>query len=70
MKIDIRQIKYLNNTVEGDHREIKRITNPMMGFKAFQTAEAILYGIELYQMLKHVNAKNCTAFEQFYALAA
>ena len=44
----------------------------MMGFKAFHSAEATLSGIELYRMLKkgqHVNAKNSTAFEQFYALA-
>ena len=73
MQIDIRQIKYLNNIVEQDHRGIKRITKPMMGFKAFHSAEGTLAGIELYRMLKkgqHVNAKNSTAFEQFYALAA
>jgi putative transposase len=73
MQIDIRQIKYLNNIVEQDHRGIKRITNPMMGFKAFHSAEATLAGIELYSMLKkgqYTAAKNMTAFEQFYALAA
>ena len=73
MPIIIRQIKYLNNIVEQDHRSIKRITNPMMGFKSFHSAEATLAGIELYHMLKkcqHVDGKNSTAFEQFYALAA
>ena len=73
MQITIRQIKYLNNIVEQDHRGIKRITNPMMGFKAFYSATATLAGIELYHMLKkgqHVNGKNSAAFEQFYALAA
>lgn len=73
MQITIRQIKYLNNIVEQDHRGIKRITNPMMGFKTFNSAEATLAGIELCRMLKkgqHVNAKNSAAFEQFYALAA
>ena len=73
MKINIRQIKYLNNIVEQDHRGIKRITNQMMGFKAFHSADATLAGIELYRMLKkgqHVNANNTFAFEQFYALAA
>jgi putative transposase len=73
MQINVRQIKYLNNIVEQDHRGIKRITNPMMGFKAFYSAEATLAGIELYRMLRkgqHINAKNSTAFEQFYALAA
>jgi putative transposase len=45
----------------------------MMGFKSFHSAEATLAGIELYHMLKkgqHVDGKNSTAFEQFYALAA
>ena len=73
MPIIIRQIKYLNNVVEQDHRSIKRITNPMMGFKNFYSAEATLAGIELYHMLKkgpHINSENSTAFEQFYALAA
>ena len=52
VQIDIRQIKYLNNIIEQDHRGIKRITKPMMGFKAFYSAEATLAGIELYRMLK------------------
>lgn len=73
MQIEVRQIKYLNNIIEQDHRGIKRITNPMMGFKAFHSAEATLAGIELCRMLKkgqHVDANNSTTFEQFYALAA
>ncbi len=73
MKIQIRQIKYLNNIIEQDHRGIKKITNPMMGFKAFHSAEATLAGIELCRMLKkdqHIEAKNSSIFEQFYALAA
>ena len=44
-----------------------------MGFKAFDSAEATLAGIELYRMLKklqHINAANSHAFQQFYALAA
>jgi putative transposase len=35
-KIEIRQIKYLNNVVEKDYRFIKKITKPMMGFKSFE----------------------------------
>ena len=34
--IEIRQIKYLNNTVEQDHRGVKRVTRPMLGFKSFE----------------------------------
>lgn len=45
MQIHIRQIKYLNNIVEQDHRGIKRIVKPMMGFNAFHSAEATLAGI-------------------------
>ena len=33
--IEIRQIKYLNNIVEQDHRAIKRIVRPMLGSRAF-----------------------------------
>jgi len=73
MQIQIRQIKYLNNIIEQDHRGIKRIVKPMMGFKAFHSAEATLVGIELCRMLKkgqHINSGNVFAFEQFYTLAA
>jgi len=31
----MRQNKYLNNIVEQDHRAVKRITQPMLGFKSF-----------------------------------
>ena len=72
-KIAIRQIKYLNNIVEQEHRGIKRITKPMMGFKAFHSAQATLAGIELHRMLRkgqNSQASNMAVFEQFYALAA
>jgi putative transposase len=32
--VEVRQVKYLNNILEQDHRFVKRITAPMMGFKA------------------------------------
>ena len=70
-KIEVRQIKYLNNIVEQDHRFIKKITKPMLGFKAVHSANATLCGIELHHMLRkeqHINAANQTVFEQFYAL--
>ena len=72
-QILIRQIKYLNNIVEQDHRFIKKITNPMLGFKSYTSAHATLIGIELHHMLhkgQHKNSKNIPVFEQFYALAA
>jgi putative transposase len=72
-QILVRQIKYLNNRVEQDHRFVKKITKPMMGFKAFHSAEATLAGIELHHLLRkkqHQNAANLSIFEQFYSLAA
>jgi transposase-like protein len=49
--IRIRQVKYLNNIVEQDHRAVKRITRPMLGFKSFRTARILLAGIELMHMI-------------------
>ena len=72
-QIVIRQVKYLNNMIEQDHRGIKRITNPMLGFKSFMCAEATLVGIELYHMLRkgqNTIKGSLSAWEQFYALAA
>src|SRR5665647_3376452 len=43
--VGIRQIKYLNNIIEQDHRYIKRIVNPMLGFQSFQSANKTLKGI-------------------------
>jgi len=37
-EIQIRRIKYLNNIVEQDHRAVKRVVRPMMGFKSFRSA--------------------------------
>ena len=42
--IEMRQIKYLNNIVEQDHRAIKRQTRPMLGFKSFWSAAVTLAG--------------------------
>jgi putative transposase len=42
--VEILQIKYLNNLVEQDHRFIKKITKPMMDFKAFHSAKATIDG--------------------------
>jgi putative transposase len=36
--IELRQVKYLNNILEQDHRAIKRMTRPMLGFKSFWSA--------------------------------
>ncbi len=74
--IAIRQVKYLNNILEQDHRAVKRVTRPMLGFKSFDAAQSTLVGIELMHMLKkkqllvEAGDEGLTAAEQFYALAA
>jgi transposase-like protein len=50
--IRIRQVKYLNNIVEQDHRFIKKRVRSMLGLKSFRTATYILSGIEVMHMLK------------------
>ena len=45
-EIEVRQIKYLNNIIEQDHRFIQKRTRPMLGFKSFNSAKNTLTGIE------------------------
>jgi putative transposase len=73
--IVIRQVKYFNSIVEQDHRAVKRVTRPMLGFKGFETAQSTLVGIELMHMLRKQQLEDgleqgLTVAEQFYALAA
>jgi putative transposase len=71
-KIEVRQSKYLNNRIEQDHRFIKKIVKPMLGFKFVNSASATLTRIELHHMLRkkqHINSDEQSIFEQFYALA-
>ena len=74
--IAIRKVKYLNNIVEQDHRGVKRVTRPMLGFKAFDAAQDTLVGIELMHMIKkrqmvvEAGEESLTAAELFYSLAA
>lgn len=74
-RIKIRQCKYLNNIIEQDHRRIKRLTRPMLGFQNFHAAQRTLAGIEVMAMIKKgqmkIRTENEQSFaEQFYALAA
>jgi IS6 family transposase len=54
---ELRQCKYLNNIVEQDHRHIKRIVKPMMGFKSFNSARRTLRGIEAMNMIRKGQVK-------------
>ena len=74
MPIIVRQVKYLNNIVEKDHRAIKRVTKPMLNFKSFRAAKCVLAGIELMHMIRkgQILLEGCIKLsfaEPFYALA-
>jgi len=73
-RVKTRQCKYLNNVVEQDHRLIKRITKPMLGFKNFFSAQRTLAGIKLVRMIKKSQMRyqagtSKTPAELFYGLA-
>ena len=68
-QIEIRRCK----SIEQDHRAIKRLVRPMLGFQSFRSARITLKGIELMHMIKKgqmVNGQGLSAAEQFYSLAA
>ena len=56
--LKIRQTRYLNNIIEQDHRSIKRIVNPMLGFQSFRSANKTLKGIEAMNMIKKGQVNN------------
>ncbi len=72
--LELRQSKYLNNIVEQDHRAIKRVVRPMLGFKSLACARILIAGIETMHMirkeqLKHPKDQASSAADQFYSLA-
>ena len=50
--VELRQVKYLNNMVEQDHRFIKRRVKPGLGFFSFETAWNTLQGYEVMNMVR------------------
>jgi transposase, IS6 family len=66
MKIDdemwrrsrLRQVKYLNNIIEQDHRGVKRLTRPGLGFGGFWTARRTLAGFEAMAMIRKGQIRN------------
>ena len=71
--IEIRQVKYLNNIVEQDHRAVKRLARPMLGFKSFRSARVTLTGIELMHMIRKGQLRTegkLRPAQAFYSLAA
>jgi transposase-like protein len=67
---ELRQVKYLNNRVEQDHRSVKRITKAGLGYKSFYTAWRTIRGIEIMHMINKgqvegVNKKDVVAQKNF-----
>ena len=61
--------------MEQDHRAVKRVVKPMLGFKSFWSARCTIAGIEIMHAIRKgqlVTTGNVcqTPAEQFYALAA
>lgn len=54
---ELRQSKYVYNVIEQEHRNIKRLTKPMMGFGSFHTARRTLKGIEAMSMIRKGQVK-------------
>ncbi len=48
----LRQCKYLNNIVGQDHRRIKRLVRPGLGFGSLPTARRTLAGYEAMAMIR------------------
>ena len=73
-QIKVRQVKYLNNIIEQDHRFIKKRTRPMLGFKSFNSAKITITGIENIRIIQKgqiVGANdNASTFENFKMLMA
>ena len=54
----LRQVKYLNNIVEQDHRRIKRLVRPGLGFGSLPTARRTLAGFEGMAMIRKGQVRN------------
>ncbi|WPY01875.1 IS6 family transposase domain protein (plasmid) [Candidatus Trichorickettsia mobilis] len=69
MQIELRQVKYLNNIVEQDHRFIKKRTKPMLGFNSFRSAKITISGIENIRIIQKGQLigsnNNLSTFENF-----
>jgi putative transposase len=74
--IGVRQVCYLNNIVEQDHRAVKRVVCSMLGFKSIETAQRTLAGIEVMHMITkgqivmEEGTQGQTPAQQFDSLAA
>jgi putative transposase len=68
-------VRSLNHIVEQDHRTVKLVIRPMLGFKSFEAAHPTLVDIKLRHMLRKEQLEGgpeqaLTTAEQFYSMAA
>ena len=54
----LRQAKSLNNIIEQDHRRVKRLVRPGLGFGGFHTARRTLAGYEAMGMVRKGQVRN------------
>jgi IS6 family transposase len=57
----LRQVKFLNNIVEQDHRRIKRLVRPGLGFKSHMTATRTIAGYEAMAMIRKAQVESAPA---------
>ena len=72
---ELRQVKYLNNRVEQDHRAVKRITRAGLGYKSNHTAWRTIRGIEIMHMINKgqvegVNKKDVVGQKTLWSLSS
>jgi transposase-like protein len=56
----LQQVKYLNKIIEQDHRRIKRLTRPGLGFGGYWTARRVVAGFEAMEMIRKGRIRNIT----------
>ena len=71
----MQQNKHLNNIARQEHRAVKRVTRPMLGYMSFWSNKIFITGIETMRMLRK-GQMDCpgtltvSAVNQFYSLSA
>lgn len=53
----LRQVKYLNNIVENDHKSVKRKSRYRQWYQSFDTAQAVISGMETMRMIQKGQVK-------------
>ena len=54
----LRQVKYLNNIVENDHKSVKRKSRYRQWYQSFATARKTIDGMESMRMIQKGQLKN------------